>query len=548
MSITTIQSIQQPLLIYPSNLYDTLQAIRTRSTYITDGVATLTGGRLSGLLPPAGPTDAASKQYVDTHSGGVPGGPIGSLQFNDNGTLNGSSNLLWTSSTNTITLLGTINVTTMFSSILVSTSINSISGLFTNITSSNIDSTSINSTNISVTSLNSNIINAVTGLYNNINVSYISGLADLTVSSPGDYAANKNYVDSKIGSNPSGPSGALQFNDNTIFGGSSNLVWITGTNTLSINGSISCTSSFISTDTTNSTSYNTGSVVLSGGLGVAQDVNIQGTCSANDFYTTSDIKFKQNIHELHNTLDIVNKIKCYSFNMKGSNHESWGFIAQQLEEIGLTDTVKEISGHKTVNYIQFIALLLESIKELNSEINQQKSIINNIFKTLNEKELKESYKKESINFKPEISSHISSYNHSPSSSITQSSQATQSPSSQSTQTTITHSPSSSITHSPSSSITHSPSSNTPNSSTSCSSSVGSIPSIFKNDNIDKNNDKNNDKNDNIIKNTDRKILRNKEYKYCFMCKNWILVINFTKDTTEKDLLKCYCNNCLIKIA
>jgi hypothetical protein len=47
----------------------------------------------------------------NTDGGGTPGGPIGSIQYNDAGVLNGSANLLWNSSTNTVTLIGTINAT-----------------------------------------------------------------------------------------------------------------------------------------------------------------------------------------------------------------------------------------------------------------------------------------------------------------------------------------------------------------------------------------------------------------------------------------------------
>ncbi len=62
---------------------------------------------------------------VSTSSGGTPGTPDTSLQFNGSGAFVGSSNLTWTTSTNTLTVAGTISVTTGFASAFTSSTINS---------------------------------------------------------------------------------------------------------------------------------------------------------------------------------------------------------------------------------------------------------------------------------------------------------------------------------------------------------------------------------------------------------------------------------------
>lgn len=61
--------------------------------------------RITGLLDPIGPSDAVNKSYVDTHSS-TPEGPVKSLQYNNNGTFDGSSDLTWTQSTKTLEVLG----------------------------------------------------------------------------------------------------------------------------------------------------------------------------------------------------------------------------------------------------------------------------------------------------------------------------------------------------------------------------------------------------------------------------------------------------------
>ena len=74
------------------------------STIISDKVATLTGGRLSGLSNPNSNQDAATKNYIDNLITDLED----SVQFNDNGSFNGSSNLLYDSNVKLLTVNGTI--------------------------------------------------------------------------------------------------------------------------------------------------------------------------------------------------------------------------------------------------------------------------------------------------------------------------------------------------------------------------------------------------------------------------------------------------------
>jgi len=369
----SLQSSAQPLLIYPSNLYDALQGIRIKGTHITDGIATLQEGTLSGLLPPTNGSDATNKAYVDSMSGGNPEGPISSIQFNYDGvSFGGSSDLTWTSTTSVLNVNGTLSSTT--------------------ITASSIESYRTTSGILFTTSILSNDITATTITVGPIvaNSGAITGLANLTLASDPSSAANKQYVDSKIGSNPVGPNGALQFNDGGIFGGTSNLIWNTATNSLYLYGTLIninpttqptiFDSQTIFTNTTNSTAYNNGAIIIYGGLGVALDVNINGTCAATEYFSTSDMLLKRNIKELYNSSEILNKVKCYSYNFRGSEEMSFGLIAQQLEEIGLGSVVKNVSGHKSVNYSHFITLLIDSHKELRNELDILKKTVNLIIK------------------------------------------------------------------------------------------------------------------------------------------------------------------------
>jgi hypothetical protein len=521
----SLQSRAQPLLIYPTNLYNQLQSITFKGNTITDGYATLNNGTLTGLVAPTGPSDAANKAYVDASSGGNPGGIDGSIQFNVAGTtFGGSSNLLWSTSTSFLNVIGGISATSVTTTSLTSSIINSTSILATSATLS-----SINATSVTVGPIN---------IYNGA----ITGLTPLTLLSDPSSAADKAYVDSKIGSNPGGPYGSIQFNDGGIFGGTSLLSWSTATSKLTLTGELSVintttspntfTGVSIFVNTTNSTAYNNGALVVYGGMGVALDVNINGNCSANEFFSTSDINLKENIKELTDSISKLSKIKCYSFNFKNNNEESCGLIAQQLEEIGLGNVVRSRSGHKTVNYSHFIAILIDAFKELNGEITDLKRCIN-ILSRSQINSCRNSSPRSEPHSDPSESPH-NDYKDYPNFDF------------QSDFSDLLDIYSRTDSRSDSNSDSHSERSDThvikpiqvsqevrevrevSREVREVSREVREVPTIHP-------------------KLTDRKYLRNVEYKYCMNCYKWKIINIFQYDSTSVDKLRCYCMECLERI-
>lgn len=97
------------------------------------------------------------------------------------------------------------------------------------------------------------------------------------------------------------------------------------------------------------------------------DIQIDGDVTATDFITASDIKLKENIQSLNNSIDIINQINPVSFDWKNTGEKSYGVIAQEIEKV-LPDIVSSKGENKSVAYIQLIALLIDSIKELDKEI------------------------------------------------------------------------------------------------------------------------------------------------------------------------------------
>ena len=101
---------------------------------------------------------------------------------------------------------------------------------------------------------------------------------------------------------------------------------------------------------------------------VTGTVTASGLIQAQDFNSTSDITLKENIVQIENPLDILENLTGIKFNWKNTHEVSYGLSAQEVEKV-LPDIVKiREGGLKGVNYLNIIAILIESVKELKKEI------------------------------------------------------------------------------------------------------------------------------------------------------------------------------------
>jgi len=107
----------------------------------------------------------------------------------------------------------------------------------------------------------------------------------------------------------------------------------------------------------------------------ATDVTVNGTVTATDFNSTSDINLKKDISEIENPLDLVEKLHGVKFTWKSDDRKTIGVIAQELEEV-LPELVSN-TDIKTVNYDGLIGVLIEAVKELKAEIEELKTKLNN---------------------------------------------------------------------------------------------------------------------------------------------------------------------------
>jgi len=105
-------------------------------------------------------------------------------------------------------------------------------------------------------------------------------------------------------------------------------------------------------------------------------LQVSGTITCTDVNSTSDVKLKENIHQIKDPLDKVMKINGVGFRWKENKNESIGVIAQDIEEV-IPEVVKNSGDMKTVNYNGLIGVLIEAVKEQQYQIEELKKQINN---------------------------------------------------------------------------------------------------------------------------------------------------------------------------
>lgn len=92
-----------------------------------------------------------------------------------------------------------------------------------------------------------------------------------------------------------------------------------------------------------------------------------GTLSATTFNSLSDITLKDNIKNIENPLEKLEKMRGVTFTWKNNGLPSMGLIAQEVE-LGAPELVSEHEGIKNINYDGLTGLLVETIKELKARI------------------------------------------------------------------------------------------------------------------------------------------------------------------------------------
>ena len=140
----------------------------------------------------------------------------------------------------------------------------------------------------------------------------------------------------------------------------------------------------------------TGNVGIAGDADATYKLNVTGEVQSTGYNVTSDIRHKENIHELENALEKILSIRGVKFTFINDDKKRIhaGIIAQEVEPI-IPELINTTDDEKwSANYDGLTPYLIESVKTLSKENEQLKEKVN----TLEEKFTKENNElKEKLN-------------------------------------------------------------------------------------------------------------------------------------------------------
>ena len=122
------------------------------------------------------------------------------------------------------------------------------------------------------------------------------------------------------------------------------------------------------------------------GIGMAASATAGRIDATNDVvaFSSSDIRFKENIVPIENALDKISKISGNTYDWKAENKVEHGYegndvgvIAQEIEAVLPQLVQTRENGFKAVKYDKLVALLIEGIKEQQSQIEKLRMDLDN---------------------------------------------------------------------------------------------------------------------------------------------------------------------------
>jgi len=113
-------------------------------------------------------------------------------------------------------------------------------------------------------------------------------------------------------------------------------------------------------------------------LDVSGDIHASGNVIAGSTTLTSDIRLKNNVQRLNNSLTKLTQLSGYSYNWKDKSKQAKqiGVIAQEVEKVFPEAVLTDKDGFKSVAYSNLIAPVIESIKDLLKRINSSEQNLN----------------------------------------------------------------------------------------------------------------------------------------------------------------------------
>ena len=124
---------------------------------------------------------------------------------------------------------------------------------------------------------------------------------------------------------------------------------------------------------------------VAGNVYTSGNATVGGNVTATGFYYTSDIRLKDNINPLTDSLSKILKLEGISYTLQNTKEDMLGFSAQELQKVYPELVKVGNDGYLSIDGAGLIEPLVEAIKEQQTmiesqqkEINELKDIINNL--------------------------------------------------------------------------------------------------------------------------------------------------------------------------
>ena len=167
-----------------------------------------------------------------------------------------------------------------------------------------------------------------------------------------------------IGTSPSGTTGQINATKGVFSG---EVTAVSGSFSGPVSGSRFKTTGQYSGSSLSVTGDMTGSALLVNGA-----INATGDITA---FFSSDERLKDNVTPIGSAIDKINQIGGYEFDWNNSSEHSGhdvGVIAQEIEKVLPEVVVTRDNGYKAVRYEKIVALLIQAIKDQQSQIDDLK--------------------------------------------------------------------------------------------------------------------------------------------------------------------------------
>jgi hypothetical protein len=111
-------------------------------------------------------------------------------------------------------------------------------------------------------------------------------------------------------------------------------------------------------------------------------LDVSGNIRGTSVIATSDLRLKENIKPLENSLDKIMAMQGVSYNLINDEHKvtQVGVVAQEIEKVLPEVVVTDENDMKSVAYGNITAVLIEAVKELQQQVNDLKATVEELKK------------------------------------------------------------------------------------------------------------------------------------------------------------------------